>query len=427
MIEKGGEKMGFLAMHRNIQIRIVTSFLTRIVGSMIFPFMAIYFAQKLGGMLAGILLFINGLVSLITGLYGGYIADRIGRKKVLLFGQGILVISFAIMALANSQWFDSAWVTFFMMTLNSFGNGLTNPAAEAMLIDVSTPENRKIMYSINYWTINLSIAIGSMMGGLLFKSYRFELFVALTAVSIFTFILMAFFMIEVFQAKQVVEKRNVLKDIVYNYKKIMHDRVFVLFSLATICVMSIEFQLSNYIGIRLEEEFQPITVFLLGFASIHVDGLRMLSFISTENTILVVCLTVFITRWMKRFPDANVLYIGLAIYTIGYTFLGFSSHIAILLMACFVFTIGELTYVPVRQSILADIINEDARSSYMAINGLVFQIAKINGSLGVIVGSLIGSYGMSLLFFVLGMLSIFLFRSSLSIYNQTYVAGKRIS
>ncbi len=238
---------------------------------------------------------------------------------------------------------------------------------------------------------------------------------------------MAFFMIEVFQAKQIVEKRNVLKDIVDNYKKIMHDRAFVLFSLATICVMSIEFQLSNYIGIRLEEELQPITVSLFQSISIHVDGLRMLSLISTENTMLVVCLTVFITRWMQRFPDTNVLYTGLAICTIGYTVLAFSSHMAILLIACFVFTISELTYVPVRQSILADIINEDARSSYMAINGLVFQLAKINGSLGVIIGSLIGSYGMSLLFFCLGMLSIFLFRSSLGIYKQTYVAGERIS
>ncbi|WP_027409966.1 MDR family MFS transporter [Anoxybacteroides tepidamans] len=419
--------MGFFLMHRNIQIRIITSFLTRIVGSMVFPFMAIYFAQKLGETLAGILLFINAIVSLITGLYGGYIADRIGRKKVLLFGQGMLVISFAVMALANSKWFDSAWVTFCMMTLNSVGNGLTNPAAEAMLIDVSTPENRKMMYSINYWATNLSIAIGSIMGGMLFKTHRFELFVALTVVAILTFFLMLFFMVEVFQTKQMAEKRNVLLDIVDNYKKIMHDKAFILFSLATLCVMSIEFQLSNYIGIRLERKFQPITVPLFGFPPVHIDGLRMLSFISTENTILVVCLAMLIAKWIKGFSETKVLYTGIFIYAIGYTLLGFSNHIAVLLVACFIYTMGELTYVPVKQSTLASIINADARSSYMAINGFVFQIARITGSLGVIIGSLIGSYGMSFLFFVLGMLSIVLFRSSLSIYKQTHMARERIS
>ena len=45
-----------------------------------------------------------------------------------------------------------------------------NPATEAMLIDVSTPENRKVMYSINYWAINLSIAIGAIFGGYYLKT-----------------------------------------------------------------------------------------------------------------------------------------------------------------------------------------------------------------------------------------------------------------
>ncbi|MEB2495081.1 MFS transporter, partial [Peribacillus frigoritolerans] len=50
--------MGFWSMHRNIKIRIITSFLTRTVSTMIFPFMAIYFSVKLGSAIAGALLLI---------------------------------------------------------------------------------------------------------------------------------------------------------------------------------------------------------------------------------------------------------------------------------------------------------------------------------------------------------------------------------
>ncbi len=36
----------------------------------------------------------------------------------------------------------------------------------------------------------------------------------------------------------------------------------------------------------------------------------------------------------------------------------------------------EMMYVPVRQSIMADMVPNEARGSYMAINGMVFQVAK---------------------------------------------------
>ncbi|EOP91852.1 hypothetical protein IGM_01912 [Bacillus cereus HuB4-4] len=46
-------------------------------------------------------------------------------------------------------------------------------------------------------------------------------------------------------------------------------------------------------------------------------------------------------------------------------------------------------YVPVCQSIMADMVSDEARGSYMAINGMVFQVAKMNGALGVMLVSFI--------------------------------------
>ncbi len=93
--------MGFWSMHRNIKIRIITSFLTRTVSTMIFPFMAIYFSIKLGSAIAGALLLINVIASLVIGLYGGYVGDRLGRKKVMIIGQSIQVISIACIGICN--------------------------------------------------------------------------------------------------------------------------------------------------------------------------------------------------------------------------------------------------------------------------------------------------------------------------------------
>ncbi|MGH1326893.1 MDR family MFS transporter [Bacillus pretiosus] len=405
--------MGFWSMHRNIKIRIITSFLTRTVSTMIFPFMAIYFSIKLGSAIAGALLLINVIASLIIGLYGGYVGDRLGRKKVMIIGQSIQVISIACMGVANSDYVDSPWLTFIFMLVNSLGSGLMNPATEAMLIDVSTPENRKVMYSINYWAINLSIAIGAIFGGLLFENYRLQLFIVLTLVAIITLYVMAVYMEEVYVARKTVEKKNVLKDMADSYKVVMKDRAFLIFCAASICTLSLEFQVNNYLGVRLQKEFETVNFFFGNGVSFDLTGIRMLSWISAENTILVVLCSALLIKMLKSFNDLKILYVGLFIYTIGFTILGTSNSLWILLIAGLFQTVGEMMYVPVRQSIMADMVPNEARGSYMAINGMVFQVAKMNGALGVMLGSFIASWGMSVLYFIVGMSSILLFMKAI--------------
>ncbi|MCM3081484.1 MFS transporter [Brevibacillus invocatus] len=254
--------MGFFQLHPNIRIRIVTSFLTRVVGTMIFPFMAIYFSDKLGQALAGFLLFMSIIAQILTSFYGGYIADRWGRKKVLVYGQLIQCGAFSIMALANSPLLDSAWLTFAMMLVQSASNGLINPAADAMLIDVSTKENRTFMYSISYWASNLSIA----------------------------------------------------------------------------------------------------------------------------------------------------MYLGALLYIGGYAITTYSNALWVIILTMFLATVGELMHIPTRQTYLAEIVRDDARSSYMAVNGLVLQGAKLSGAIGISLGAILPSYAMALLFAGLGVCGLLLIR-----------------
>ncbi|UOY91114.1 MFS transporter [Ectobacillus sp. JY-23] len=399
----------FLQLHRNIQIRILTSFLSRAVGSMVFPFMAIYFTETMSATWAGLLLLINVVASLLMGFYGGYIADRIGRKRVMIWGQTATILSFACMALANSPWWESPWLTFFMMLVNSLAAGLINPAAEAMLIDVSTKETRAFMYSVNYWAVNLSIMLGALVGGWFFKTHRFELFLTLTMIAAVTLFIMAIWMTEVYQPKKRTEKVTVWKDITLSYRVVMKNRTFLIFSLASIFVLALEFQRNNYIAVRLSEEFPAYTAGLFGYEW-KMDGIRMLSFLTMENTFLIVACTVLVARWMQSRPELPLLYLGTFLQAVGFGVMAFHNHIAVLLLACLVQTIGEMLYVPVRQSKMADIIEDEARGAYMAINGLVFQAAKIIGALGIILGNLIGGFGMALGYLVLGIASILLFK-----------------
>ncbi|MGP4060267.1 hypothetical protein [Halobacillus sp. H74] len=62
---------------------------------------------------------------------------------------------------------------------------------------------------------------------------------------------------------------------------------------------------------------------------------------------------------------------------------------------------------PTRQSILADIVDDSRRGAYMAFNGLVFQLGKMLGALGLILGNILGGYGMGMFYFVLVVAGIF--------------------
>lgn len=85
----------FRELHPNIRARILIQFLSKVIGSMIFPFMAIYFSREINSSVAGFLLMINVLVQFLAGMYGGHLADIIGRKKLMVTGELLKCLPFS--------------------------------------------------------------------------------------------------------------------------------------------------------------------------------------------------------------------------------------------------------------------------------------------------------------------------------------------
>ncbi|WP_186576008.1 MDR family MFS transporter [Aquibacillus kalidii] len=392
--------MRFRDFHQNIKIRIIESFISRFVGSMIFPFMAIYLSHHFGIKLAGILLLINVLVGICLNFVGGYFADQFGRRKIMLFAELLRFLAFFTMMICNSPWFTSAVITFFMMTVNSVCWALAGPANQAMLIDVSTPDQRKLMYSIMYWANNLSIAIGGIIGAFLYKDYLFELFIVLSVVAAVVVMLIALFIDESYKPDKSKHRpsEHVLR-IFSSYKRVLTDRLFVWFVIAGVLVMSMEFQLTNYIGIRLSDEMG--TQQLLHW---EIDGVKMMGFLRSENTILVALMALFVAKVTGRFKDRSTLVVSCFFFTLGYAVIAYSNNIWLLFIMMIILTIGEVFRVPVEQSYMAAIPPDDARSSYMAFNGLKFNLGMLISSLTVTISAYVSSLVMAIILTMIGLL-----------------------
>ncbi|MBC2225676.1 MDR family MFS transporter [Listeria seeligeri] len=397
----------FRELHPNIRARILIQFLSKIIGSMIFPFLAIYFTMEINSSVAGVLLLINVFVQFVAGIYGGHLADVIGRRKLMITGEVLKVFAFLGMVLCNSPFFHSPWITFAMLLIIGVAQGLVNPAGEAMLIDVSTPENRAFMYSISYWANNLSMLIGIMVGGWFFVDYLFPLLVALLIMSFVTAWLTIILISETLERKVVPEKGSYgLLEMFKSYGQVLHDYRFLLYTIGGIAIMSIEYQRGNYISVRLAEDFQHFLVNFGPLGEVNLNGVQIVSVLTAVNTLFIVLFTVPIARWVTKRAQQPIMYVSFSLFAIGFAVCAFANSLIVLLIATAVLSIGELLYVPTRQTILATIVDDNKRGAYMAFNGIIFQIGKMIGSVSLVFAPFIGKYGMGIFTIALGIVAI---------------------
>lgn len=367
---------------RNIKVRLITSFFNRAVASAVMPFMALFFAQEIGRVAAGLFLILTVIIGFVINLVGGYLSDRLPRKKVLLTTSSLSALFFAVMTISlvpleNWIWlFAAAYIAFII------SSSLGRPAIHAIIIDSTTPENRKAVYAIDYWLVNLSLAVGAALGGLLYMNHQIELFLLLSITSSCLPVAYAIWL-EDSQASSLEKQHdNVFLDVIQNYQVAFRDKPFVKVVMGSMFIFAAEFSLNSYIGVRLAESFQTISI--EGF---EIGGVRMLSLLNIQNMLLVVCFTFLISKLTDRFDKKKVLLYGLIIYSVGYIVMTSANSWYLLLLFSIVATIGELMYSPVRNAEQANMMPADKRGSYSAFSGISFSGADMIARSTIILGA----------------------------------------
>jgi MFS family permease len=125
--------------------------------SLVFPFLTIYLTAELGASAAqaGIVLGLYSIVSIVSTALGGVLADRVGRKPVMVVSITCTAVVIAAMGLVQ----ELAWVAALTMLL-----GLVDPpfvpAARAAVADVVAPERRPRAYGL----LGMAASVGWIVG-----------------------------------------------------------------------------------------------------------------------------------------------------------------------------------------------------------------------------------------------------------------------
>ncbi|QTM98818.1 MFS transporter [Sediminibacillus dalangtanensis] len=406
--------MNFFTFSRTIQIRLVLQFITTTANAAVTPYLVVFFSSMLGTMITGFM-FLSVMAANIAGSFtGGYIADKKGRKPVIVCSEAIVLGGFLFVAAVNSPWLSLPYFTFVLFVVIHFFLGSATPAYQAMIIDESTPENRKAVYTFSYWLQNLAISIGGITGAFLFMDHYFLLFLGVAAATMTSLVMTIFFIKESFQSEATSESKKAtvpqksLGNGVRTYFSVLRHKTFAVFTLANLLIVATEEQLTNYIGLRLADDI-PEARQLVPLLPFQADGINLLGILKAENTILVVCLTVVVSYLLRRLNDRFVLLGGLVLYFLGYTVLSFHDSAIVLIAAMFFATLGELLHIPVKQTMLANMVPDHARSTYMAVFGLMTILGAVIAGLFIFLSSFLSTSVLTVAFLLMGTVTIVIF------------------
>lgn len=153
----------YLTLPRTVHVLCLGILINR-AGTLLVPFLTLYLQSRLG---LGIetatrVMGAYGAGALVAAVAGGHLADRYGRKRVMVgsLAGGAAILS--VFPLLHSSWQVAAGLFLFAMIGEMY-----RPATQAMIADLVEPARRPAAYALLYVAVNLGFAIAPVIGGLL--------------------------------------------------------------------------------------------------------------------------------------------------------------------------------------------------------------------------------------------------------------------
>lgn len=303
--------------------------------------------------MAGFAVSVYGLGGLVASLAGGWLADRLGRRRTIaasMFSSAAVVLSLphargvaAILTLAG---------------LAGLTSELYRPAASGLLSDLIPAGHRVPGFALYRLAINLGHGIGPAIGGIVAERSFVWVFAADAATSVVAGIVALVALPE--------GRRSTRdEDPVGGFRgALAADRPFLLFLAATILVTLVAFQSTASFALQVRES---------GLTSVHYGLLMSL------NGLLVVLFELPLVGWTRRLPPRPVMALGIALTGVGFGLVAWAETFAFFALTVVVWTMGEIVFTPVAAAHVGDMAPETLRGRYYGAWSLTHSVGIVFG------------------------------------------------
>lgn len=330
--------------------------------SLIWSYLLLYISQKMGQTLSAVawLMTLNAIVGLAASFLGGAIADRFGRKGVMVFS----------LLFTGVGWFfyraaDTLPVFALLMVITGATTPLYRLTSDAMVADLVPVKKRLDAYSILRMGNNLGVAIGPVLGGLLISVSYFVTF-SVMGIGFIAIGLLAVLLVRESRKRATGEEIQ-LENKDGGYSAILKDSVFMrvlsAYTLNRICTSILWMMLAAYTSQN------------YGLSESRYG------FIPTTNALMVIFLQLLVTRRVNRHRQQFAMAAGALIYAVSIFSVAFGTGFWWFWLCMVGATIGEMILVPTTTTFTSRLAPPAMRARYMSLYTLTWSIGTGLGPL----------------------------------------------
>lgn len=380
-------KQQYLSFPITFRVLVAGTFVDHIGRALIFPFLSLYVAQRfnVGMTEVGLLFGIWSVSSIIGSMIGGALADKFGRKFVLIFG-----LIFSATSALFMGFVDNMQAFYLLAAFAGIFSDIGGPAQQAMVADLLVGEQRAEGFGLVRVVGNLAMTIGPAIGGVLAGISYQLLFIIDACASLITALIVFKTIPETKPQKAEGHATESIAQTLIGYSRVTKDGLFMAFIGATVIMVLVYTQM-----------YSTLSVFLNRVHDIPAQGF---GYLMSMNAAMVVIMQFGITRRIRKYPPMLMMMLATALYGIGYTMFGFVSEYPLFMLAMATITLGEMVHIPVAQALVASFAPEDMRARYMAAYGLGWAIP--NSVAALLAGLVMDNFEPNWVWYIAGILSL---------------------
>lgn len=369
------------AFHPVVWTLLIGTVFARGASFMALPFLALYLSNTHGihPVWIGLTIGLSPLTGTIGGFIGGYFSDRYGRKKVMLW----TILVWGLVYFGFSQ---ASHIGVFMAlnALNGLCRSFFEPSSQAMMADLTSPQQRKRVFSLRYTAINIGASLGPLLGvyvaqfssslpflltGLMYLLYGGTLFIMLNRHSI--------------THVTPVHQLPLMDTLMITWK----DKTLLVFIIGGILINVGYSQIDSNLPQYIQQSFS--------------DGVALFAKLIALNAILVIILQVPLSLITEKWPVLRVMILGSLFFAIGFASFGFATTAIGMMIAMAIVTVGEIFIFPSTSVFIDQIAPENRKGTYFGAG----QFRSIGNFTGPVLGGwLLQDFGGDFLFSVIAVI-----------------------
>lgn len=362
------------------------------VGMFVFPFLTLYLTGRLGMSQTdtGTFLLVMSLLYIPGNFIGGKLADKLGRKRLMIVTQ---IISAALYIPCGFALF-SKFVPWLILA-SVFFDGITDPARTAMMTDLTNPENRRTAFSLTYLGHNLGFAIGSLIAGFLFEHASSLLFWG-NALAVFA----ATIIVGLKVPETMPTQQQIDATIGTGSTEEAHKGTLVQALLSRPFLILFTMITTWYGFVYAQHRF---ALPLQAKALFGVSGAAIYGSLMTLNATLVIFLSTPVMALTRKWKPINSVALSGVFFAIGFGMIGLAGNIWLIYLSTIIWTLGEIVNATNDGSYVANHTPISHRGRFQAVLPLI-------GSLGwtispPVIGKLIDAKSLASVWPLLGLIA----------------------